>query len=181
MSKASLVTVLAEDERHVRFVSRHLRRLGYTNHEIRVEPLPSGRGCGEQWVRERYPRAVKALRSRATRARSALVVAIDADTEPVSRRLQQLRESLRDTGQADRGDTEAIAHLIPKRSVETWILCLSGQDVDEDTNYRRVTGVDDLIPAAAASFFDWSRPNTVPPSRCVNSLFLAFPEARRLE
>jgi hypothetical protein len=181
VNRPSLVTVLAEDERHVRFVHRYLRRLGYTNHEIRIEPLPSGRGCGEQWVRERYAQAVKAFRSRAARARSALVVAIDADTEPVSRRLQQFRESLRLVQQPDRDDAEAIAHLIPKRSIETWLLCLTGKDVDEDTDYRREANVDDLIRPAAEKFFDWSRPNVVPPARCVDSLLLAIQETRRLE
>ena len=29
---------------------------------------------------------------------------------------------------------EQIARLVPKRNVETWILCLNGQAADEDTD-----------------------------------------------
>lgn len=52
MSRASQVIVLAEDAMHQRFVLRYLERLGHSNHDVRFEPLPAGRGCGEQWVRE---------------------------------------------------------------------------------------------------------------------------------
>jgi hypothetical protein len=179
VSKASLVTVLAEDERHVQLICRYLYRLDYSRHEIRVEPLPGGRGCGE--VRQRYVRAVKAFRGRAARARTAFVVAIDADRGNVERRLQQFRESLRHEGAAPRADGEAIAHLVPKRSVETWILCLSGKHVNAETDYWNEAEVDGLIRTAAETFFHWSRPNTAPPTHCVDSLRLAFLEVQRLE
>jgi hypothetical protein len=32
---------------------------------------------------------------------------------------------------------EQIAQLVPKPNIETWILCLNGQAVDEDTDYKR--------------------------------------------
>lgn len=180
MSKPSLVVVLAEDERHERLVRRYLYRLGHSRHDIRVEDLPSGRGCGEQWVRERYARAVKACRGRSVRAETALIVAIDADQGPVGRRLRQLREALEQAGLAARAEGETIVHLIPKRSVETWVLCLSGRDVDEDTDYSQEGDVDGLIPAAAVTFFEWSRVNAPPPAHCVPSLLSAIPEVRRL-
>ena len=173
--------VLAEDERHVQLIRRYLYRLGYSSHDIRVEDLPSGRGCGEQWVRERYARAVKAFRGRAARARTALIVAIDADNSSVDRRFRQFRESLQQVGLATRTDGEAIVHLIPKWSVETWVLCLSGRHVDEDTDYKNELEVDGLIPTAAVTFFQWSCPNAATPGHCVDSLRLAIPEVRRLE
>ena len=64
MGRASQVIVLAEDQRHQRFVRRYVERLGYTIHDVRFESLPAGRGCGEQWVREHYTAAVKAYRWR---------------------------------------------------------------------------------------------------------------------
>jgi hypothetical protein len=132
-------------------------------------------------VRERYARAVKAFRGRSARAKTALIVAIDADKGTVDRRLQQFRESLLQAGLAARTDGEAIVHLIPKRSVGTWVLCLSGRQVDEDTDYRREDNIERLIPDAAITFFEWSRPKATPPAHGVDSLRLAIPETRRLE
>ena len=169
MSKASQVIVLAEDQRHQRFVRYYLYRLGYTHHDIREEALPNGRGSGEQWVRDRYTKAVAAYRAR--HARTALVVAIDADARSVQERLKQLP--------VVRIADDAIAILIPKRHIETWILCLTGEDVDEDTDYH-ARPVDDLIKLAALAVLDWSRDAAIVPPHCVESLRTAFPELRRI-
>lgn len=173
--------VLAEDARHQGLMRRYLYRLGHSPHDIRFEDLPAGRGCGEQWVRDRYARAVKAYRQRSARARTALIVAIDADRGDLEGRLRQLREALEHADMAARADTEAIAHLIPRRSVETWILCLSGRPVDEIADYSQAEDVDGLIPTAALTFYAWSRVNATPPGHCVPSLLAAIPEVRRLE
>jgi hypothetical protein len=178
MSRPSQVVVLAEDERHVRFARQHLYRMGHAHHDIRVEELPSGRGCGEQWVRERYARAVKAYRARSARAETALMVVIDADTGDVDRR--QFQGALDEAGVAACTGGEAIAHLVPKRNIETWVLCLSGRHVDEDADCRTEAGIDVLIAASAATFFAWSRVNITPPAHCVPSLLAAIPEVRRL-
>jgi hypothetical protein len=172
MSKPSLVIVLAEDERHQRFIRNYLLRLNYPARTIRNEPLPAGRGAGEQWVRERYSKAVQAYRARAARTQTALIVVIDADKHEVRHRLQQLPTPL---------DGERIVRLIPKRNIETWILCLTGTDVDEETDYRHHPDIDQKIKPAAIEFFQWSRPNAAPPERCVPSLSSAIPEVRRLE
>ena len=65
-----------------------------------MAPLPTGKGCGEQWVRMRYAEEVKAYRNRSARARTALVVAIDADNRQVSDRVSQLGDALADAGLA---------------------------------------------------------------------------------
>jgi hypothetical protein len=155
--------------------------MGYETHHIRVEPLPGGRGSGEQWVRERYAMAVKAHRQRSARAKTALIVAIDADTGDVGRCLRQLREALEHAELPPRAAGEVIVHLIPKRNVETWVLCLTGRTVDEDTDYRAEAGVDGMIATAALTLFDWSRVNVAPPAHCVASLVAALPELRRIE
>jgi hypothetical protein len=82
---------------------------------------------------------------------------------------------------AARTDVEVIVHLIPKRNVETWILCLNDRSVDEITDYSGEGGIDGLIPRAAVTFFEWSRPNATPPTHCVDSLLAAIPEVRRLD
>lgn len=175
------MVVLAEDDRHQRLVRRYLYRLGYSPHDIRFESLPSGRGSGEQWVREHYASEITKYRTRSTRAKTALIVAIDADTRDVDERHRQLRETLEQAGSTARADSEAIVHLIPKRNVETWILCLSGRPVDEVTDYRQEHDVESLIATASAAFYRWTRSNAALFSGCVPSLSAAVPEMRRLE
>jgi hypothetical protein len=96
-------------------------------------------------VRERYPKAVISYRGRSARAETALIVAIDADTGDADRRLRQFREALEQAGFGARTEDEAIVHLIPKRNVETWVLCLSGRRVDENTDYSIEGGIDELF------------------------------------
>ena len=181
MARTSEVVVLAEDARHQRFVRSYLKLFKDYKDNIRDADLPSGRGCGEQWVRERYANAVREYRRRSARANTALIVAIDADAGNLDRRLRQLQDALVQAVLAPRTDQERIVHLIPKRNIETWILNLSGGNVDEDTDYSHEQGIDQQIAPAAATFFDWTRPNATPPPHCVPSLLSAIPEVRRLE
>jgi hypothetical protein len=182
VAKASRVTVLVEDARTQRLVVRYLIRCGYGTHEISAEPLPAGRGgSGEKWVRDRYGIQVAACRRRCAKARTALIVAVDADTESVSTRLQQFGRALHDAGIPPRASDEAIALLIPKRNVETWILCLAGDTVDEVTDYKSDPKIAGLIPAAAVTLFEWSRSTAAAPDHCVPSLRLAVAELARLE
>jgi hypothetical protein len=179
MSRPSWAIVLAEDRRQQTFVRRYLQRK-YPQIQIRNEPLPAGRAAGEQWVRQRYAKNIAAYRTRAARAETALVVAIDADTADVDYRVAQLRNAL-GAGQLPRAPEERITHLIPKRNIETWILCLNGHDVDEATDYRHEHGIDDQTKSAAETLFDWSRENFTIPPGCVPSLQAAIPEIRRLD
>ena len=181
MTRPSLVVVLAEDERQQRLARRYLYRLQYGHHDIRLVDLPSGRGSGVEWVLQRYAAEVQKFRSRAAKAGTALIVVIDADTFHIDQRDRQLRQALADATFEIRRDHEAIIHLIPKRNVETWILCLTGKQVDETTDYSRERDVDRLIPTAAETLFDWSRRNATLPAHCVPSLEVAVPELRRLE
>jgi hypothetical protein len=80
-----------------------------------------------------------------------------------------------------RAASERIANLIPKRNIETWILCLTNRDVDEEEDYRHDRGVDEQIVPAANTFYDWSRANFNAPGRCVLSLKIAISKANRIE
>jgi hypothetical protein len=176
---ASDVILLAEDERHVRLATRYLKRRGCLR--VTAVALSAGRGSGEQRVRTLYSREVANCRSRAARAKTALVVVIDADTNEVQHRERQLAATLREEGQAPRHRSERIVHLIPKRQVETWILCLTGEFVNEEADYHAQRDVDRRIPPAANTLFEWSRPNAPVPEHCLPSLHDAFPELRRLD
>jgi hypothetical protein len=177
MIKVSRVTVLAEDRNHQSFAKRYLRRVGYKEHQIFLEQIPNGAGSGEQWVRENYARTVHDCRHRAANAGTALVVVIDADDQEPARRQRQLEAELAEA----RSGGERIAHLIPKRNIETWILCLDGKVVDEIKDYSRDREIAERIRPAAETFYAWTRPHADIPSHCVPSLRAAIPEAHRLD
>jgi hypothetical protein len=178
VARISQVIVLAEDTRHQRLIYRYLDRFSLQR-VTRFEPPPSGRGCGEQWVRERYANSVRAFRKR--HADTALIVVIDAHAGDMNRRVRQLESALSGAQLSVRIAEEKIVHLIPRRNVETWILNLKGDRVDEETDFRRAPEIDDLIDAAAQTLFEWTRPNTAIPPHCVPSLRAAIPEIKRLE
>jgi hypothetical protein len=157
-----------------------MERLGHSLHQLKFESLPSGRGCGEQWVRKHYATQVAAYRSRSSRAQTALIVAIDANGGDVERRLRQFQDALAKADLPPRSDGETIIHLIPRKNIETWVLCLNGIVVNEFDDYTRERDMDQQFQRAAATLFDWSRPNAVPALNCVPSLHAAISELRRL-
>jgi hypothetical protein len=181
MVKPSLVVVLAEDSRHQAFVRHHLKRLGFGSHDVRWEALPLGRGCGEQWVRTRYAGVVKELRRRDSKAKTALVVVIDEDTGRGAGRVSQLAIALTESQQARRSSEERIVHLIPKRNIETWVLCLVGRGVNEEDDYSQEREVDAQIKPAADTYYALTRREASIPSHVVPSLRNGVEEARRLE
>jgi hypothetical protein len=183
VSKSSRVYVIVvlEDSRHEMFVRRYLKNRGMGAREMRIERSPSGRGNAEGWVRRTFLTEVNEYRRR--HAKTALIVVIDADNRTVQERWRQLDQALEDGGKphVDIG-REQIARLVPKRNVETWILCLSGDEVDEMSDYK--TTRDDwnnLIPQAATTMLEWTRPNSEPPSHCIDSLRSGVTELKRLE
>jgi hypothetical protein len=147
-------------------------------------PFPAGKGSGEQWVRNRFAKEVSACRFRVTgkRAETALVVIIDADAYTVEQRLQHLADALHEAGIDPLQNNELIARLIPKRNVETWILCLNDHRVDEITDYKGTRrDLNELVPEASEALFRWTRPNARVPGHCVNSLAQGLRELNRLE
>lgn len=154
MSKPSLVIVLGEDGRQSQLVYRFLLNVGILPNQIRIQTAPSGRGAAEQWVRENYLREVIACRRRIkSKAKTALVVVLDADTQKVRKRFDGLAKLLVDNNQPAMDEKrEPVAHLIPKRNVETWILSLNQEPVDEKQDYKGTRNESDwskLIPEAS--------------------------------
>lgn len=161
MSKPSLVIIVIEDDHHAMLIRRYLKKRGLEEHQMRIERAPAGEGSAENWVRNKFVKEVAIYRNRQTRARTALIVVIDADTYTVQERLRQLDEALGEGG-VERIDParERIARLIPKRNVETWILCLNGNEVDEEIDYKHTRNDwAELIPNAAQTLSEWDRPN----------------------
>jgi hypothetical protein len=183
MAQPSQVVVLAEDNRQQQLVRRYLRRCGLEPHAMRLLPCPAGSGSGEQWVRERFLEEVKAYRRRSAHAKTALIVIIDADNLSVQARMSQLDRKL-DDGLTDRirADAEQIARLVPKRNIETWILCLNDRTVDEETDYSR-TGEEwaILVSSGVEALYGSTRPNAQLPANWIPSLKLGVEELRILD
>jgi hypothetical protein len=175
------IILLVEDLNQENLLRRYLQKLGQNNRDMRLRKSPKGRGSGEQFVREQYASEVRAIRSQMARTKACLIAMVDADAGSIDDRRQQLQRELRDAGVALRGPAEPILNLVPKRNVETWILCLNSKPVDEVTDYRRNAGVDaQSIKQAAQILYDWTRANTVLPTHCVPSLQDCLPEFRRI-
>ncbi len=181
MSKSSRVYVIVvlEDARHEMLARRYLKKRGIGDREMRIERSPSGEGNAEGWVRKTFVKEVNVYRSRY--AKTALIVVIDADTHMVQDRLTQLDQALRDGGKQNIHDDEQIARLVPKRNIETWILCLNDHRVDEETDYKRTRNDwSELIPKAAEALFQWTRARAEPPNYCIESLRNGIRELNRL-
>jgi hypothetical protein len=151
MSKPSLVMAVLEDDHHRRLIYRYLIECGLKTHEVRIERSPSGEGSAENWLRSRFVREVRVCRTR--HAQTALIVMIDADTISSHARLIQLARALSDVDEQPIAADERVARLVPKRNVETWILCLNGKRVDENTDYKRRHDWSELIPQWLRSFY----------------------------
>lgn len=181
MSNPSLVIVLAEDEHHSMLVFRYLKKCGLTGHAIRIQRSPSGQGSAENWVLKRFAEETNEYRVRQARAQTVLVVIIDADIYTVQHRFNQLDQALRTSKYPVVDQGEQIARLVPKRNVETWILCLNQRVVDEETNYK-TTGNDwnQLIRTASETLRQWTRSTAQPPDHCLDSLRTGVRELKRL-
>jgi hypothetical protein len=179
MSKPSQVIVVVEDGRQQALIRRYLKSRGLNEHQMRFSRSPSGRGSAESWVRKKFVDETKVYRTR--HARTELVVMIDADTSTVQDRYNQLDRALTESGNGIVGKAERIARLVPKRNVETWILCLNQEIVDENADYKTTRiSWSRLIPAAGNTLHEWSRSKADPPGNCVSSLLTGVRELKRL-
>jgi hypothetical protein len=180
MSKGCLVIVVVEDESQEMLVRRFLRNKGLGTHEMRIERSPSGVGSAENWVRQKFVREVTVYRRR--HARTAVIVAIDADTNTVQHRQRQLNDALEAAGESEvDAKSEEIARLVPRRNVESWILCLNGHAVDEETDYKNTkNNWTELIPSAAKTLLLWTHSKDAIPQHCIDSVKDGIGEIKRL-
>ena len=131
------VVVLCEDRQQEVFIRRFLQRRGRERHVFRSLISPAGRGSGEQWVRERFPRELQAHRSQRGRRDAWLFVAIDADAQSVADRVNAFSQACRDAQIPFRTQDEPVVFVIPKRNIETWLAYLRGTSVNEVDAYPK--------------------------------------------
>ena len=82
-------------------------------------PLPAGRQCGSQYVRERFADEVQKQRDQAVA--SVLVVHIDADNHSVADRKRELAGELAKMAVPPRTQGEPIALVVPRWEMENWL------------------------------------------------------------
>jgi hypothetical protein len=170
--------ILAEDVAQQNLVRRYLERCGHNLRDCRFDrPAKGSGGSGEKYVRDQFPRQVRAYRSALGRRASALlIVIVDADKETVRHRASQLSDALAAAGMEDRKADELIVVLIPKRHVETWIRALLGNQVNEEDDYKNPQPTAKEILQAAGTLYDWTRPGAVPGTTSPPSLTNSLPE-----
>jgi len=131
MSRNVNIVILCEDRQHEAFARRFLALAGKGMRVQRVEISPSGRGSGEQFVRERYAKELNYYRSRKHCVAQALVIMIDADGRDIEARIAQIEDAAAKSGESQRATGERVAIFVPARNIETWLAYLDGQTVDE--------------------------------------------------
>ena len=140
------VTLLCEDSQTDAFARRFLKLRNFRGRDIRTLPLPHGNQSGEQWVRETYPRELRAIRQ--TQGAAYLIVVTDADDNSTEARRAQLDEECDRHGVPRRNNGDPAIVVVPRRNIETWLAYLDGADVDECTRYPRLRRERDCIEHA---------------------------------
>jgi len=175
------VVILVEDQLLERFARKTIEGLGHKVLRVVLGCPSTGRDSVKQWVASKYTVEVKTFREKCYQQGIALLVGTDADEQTVDKRSGKLATALQDAELERRGDNEKIVHWIPRWSIETWGLALTGQSADEETRYKTTSQAKDIDWKAAASAFveDYRRP----PARRVTSLpslVAAYDETNRL-
>jgi len=135
MSKYTQIVVLCEDTQQWLFAYYFLIGWGIPRQRIRRSKYSFGSGSGEQRVRVNYPKEVRELRRYQHHLNICLIVIMDADTQSIENHFRELENALATTALERRYENEKIAIFIPKRNIETWIVYLKGDMVNENDEY----------------------------------------------
>lgn len=188
MSSPSSAYALVEDKRQRQFIYRFLVHEGFNRNKIAVEVSPPGHGSGKQGVRERFALQVEICRRRNTKTSSCLFAMMDADQLTVAKCISDLDAALVAANQPKLDlAKDPIARLIPKWSIETWILCLSSDGasellISEDKTYKESKKPEqwsDLIPQASNTLYAWTKSAAIRPKNILDSLQRGLEEIPR--
>lgn len=147
VSRNARIVLLCEDTQHETFGRRFLKKMGWSNHQLRVLKAPGGRGSAEQFVRKRFPEELEEHRRRKNRVSVALIVMLDGDDRGVDRRIAELDDACRQRNVPCRDVGEHVLVFVPTWRIETWLAYLGGETVDEEKrNYPRLPRPRDCQP-----------------------------------
>lgn len=140
--------ILCEDLQTEVFIRNFLIKRGVNKRAFTPLVCPSGKQSGEQWVRERFPNELKAIR---VKNGVYLIACIDADTSSIEDRKNQLNRACTEAGVPIRSAEDRAMIAVPKRNIETWFEYLRGNTVDEesDSPYRKYKSESECKPDAA--------------------------------
>ena len=178
------VVLLVEDEALECFVRRVLLAFGFQTRDIRVKRSPKGKGSAKDWVTRNYPDEVRVHRSKSGyQSNIALVVGTDGDERTVQERVRALDAGLEGAGLEKRKIEERFCLIIPKWHIETWLMALSGFEVDEAKNYKNDPRIKDVDYVTTANEFvgryrNWKQGN--PAQLTPPSMIIAFGEMKRI-
>ena len=146
MSRSVRIVLLCEDRQHETFATRFLREAGWERRSFRVERAPTGRGSAEQYVRERFPAELQAVRAK--RGEQAyLFVMVDGDAQGAAGRMASLAASCEERRITPPNDADQLLVCVPTWNIETWLAYLGGETVDETrSGYPRLDRPRDCGP-----------------------------------
>ena len=155
VSREVQIILLCEDKQHQAFVVRFLKATGRlthkAEHQLRVVPVPQGRGSAEQFVREQFPSELAEYRRRRNLVSVALVVMLDGDAAGVTGRLADLDAECAKQGVPARLSDEDVFVFVPTWRIESWLAWLGGETIDEARrDYPRLQRPRDCQPHAKA-------------------------------
>ncbi|MGQ9917073.1 MAG: hypothetical protein ACUVS7_06625 [Bryobacteraceae bacterium] len=91
--------------------------------------------------------ALEALRKKLGETSKALIVLIDADPRTTTETRSSLNTQLQRNGVAAPAPGEPVCLFIPRRHIETWIVCLRGESANEQDDYKAGTEEKESQPA----------------------------------
>ncbi len=140
--RTARLILVCEDQQQAAFARRYIKKLrNFDDRSMRVELNPKGFGSGEQFIRGKFVKEVRAHRQKTSHSPvgTILIVLIDADLYSVKERIKQLNDALEMDEQERVKDSEKIGIFVPKRNIETWIYYGRGEAVDEETAYPKLS------------------------------------------
>lgn len=179
-TQVTRVILLCEDKQQEVFISRVLEELGLGVKNRFRTVSQKGQG-GFTHVLQNIEAELKAYMQNKNHQSSALIVMIDADNKTYDERFKEL-ENNAETAKYQlilNDKQEAIAVLIPRRNIETWIhYLLDGNNVDEAIKYPKLKKPSDCQPAVKR----WTEILTQNPKpvNLPDSLARACPEVKRI-
>jgi hypothetical protein len=128
------VVVLCEDQRHYHFVRGFFKAKGVRADRITPRMAPPGSGSGEQFVRDQFPRELKAHRAR--HGNVLLVVCVDQDRSGQDR-VAELADACAGDAVPIPAHDDRLLTLVPARNIETWLYLIAQEaPADETTDYK---------------------------------------------
>ncbi len=146
----SEIVVICEGGADENFIRTFLKKKGYDKRAVRVCDYPHGKGAGEQFVRNRFPKELKEIRRRQGKF---LVVMIDGDGFTVAERRAQIAAACRTHEVPPPTEKDPVFIGVPMRNIETWFCYLSGLAWSEETDCKSHRTDDLAAPAAGQLFY----------------------------